>query len=165
MWGWYDAAICRCWQRSPDESSCDQACAEAYCNELSLGGHDDWRLPTISELRSLFRGCPAVMIGGACALTDDCLSSGDECWNNECMDGCEADAGPGVDGCYWEPAMSTCRYPIDPYFSLDGFWSSSSVVEYPDTDGGGWTADFSSGSIDAAFKTDQARVLCVRDVL
>ena len=54
---WYDPATDLCWQNQPldDFSNWDESIA--YCSALSLGGHDDWRLPLIQELISLIRGC------------------------------------------------------------------------------------------------------------
>lgn len=37
------------WQREPEALTKTQAKAVDYCAELSLGGHDDWRLPTRLE--------------------------------------------------------------------------------------------------------------------
>lgn len=41
------------WQREPSEQTYVEADAHAYCAALSLGGHSDWRLPTVSELQTL----------------------------------------------------------------------------------------------------------------
>ena len=60
--------------------------AAAYCDELDLGGHTDWRLPSVDALRSLVDGCPDIASGGACKLHNNCLSP-DE---GACMDGCES---------------------------------------------------------------------------
>jgi hypothetical protein len=65
------------WMNPPGTS--DVAGALAYCDALVLGGHDDWRLPTIDELRSLIRGCANTVTGGPCGASDTCRS-GDRCY-------------------------------------------------------------------------------------
>jgi len=75
----------------------------AYCGDLELGGHDDWRLPAIGELRTLVRGCAAMATGGECTVTDDCLDR-QTCWHDAC-NGCAGNQGPGVNGCYWDAAL------------------------------------------------------------
>ncbi|MCA9518228.1 MAG: DUF1566 domain-containing protein [Myxococcales bacterium] len=38
------------WARDDNGADLDQPAAAAFCDRLTLGGHDDWRLPTIDEL-------------------------------------------------------------------------------------------------------------------
>lgn len=83
-----------------------------HCSDLNdqvLGGHNDWRLSTIDELRTLIVGCPATATGGTCHVT----TSSPDAWSDAC-DGCSANLGPGSAGCY-----------IDPVFTLmNGYCSS-----------------------------------------
>lgn len=51
-----------------------------YCDDLVEGGFRDWRLPTISELRTLIINCSSTETDGKCAVTDSCLYS--LCWKN-----------------------------------------------------------------------------------
>jgi len=41
------------WQKAADSTTYGQVQAVAYCNGLTLAGHDDWRLPTQIELLSI----------------------------------------------------------------------------------------------------------------
>ena len=77
----------------------DWADAVTYCDELDLGGHTDWRLPSVDALRSLTTGCPAIASGGACKLRNNCLSPEDDA----CMDGC--DACDDADGPFWKEGV------------------------------------------------------------
>ncbi len=40
------------WLAAPSSGG-EPAAAEAYCHDLTQGGHGDWRLPTIHELESI----------------------------------------------------------------------------------------------------------------
>ncbi len=106
------------WQNPPFDGVKNWANAKTYCNDLSLGGHDDWRLPSISELRSLIRGCDATETGGSCGVTDECLDS--TCWNEDSCSECSGGEGP-ADGCYWPSELNG---------EHSWYWSSSGVADY-----------------------------------
>lgn len=59
----YDRATHLSWQRSDDGKTRDWQQALAYCANLKLGGHDDWRLPNVKELENIVdytRHAPAL---------------------------------------------------------------------------------------------------------
>ncbi len=60
--------------------------AVSYCENLSEGGLNIWRLPSIDELRHLVYDCPSTVAGGTCGVTNSCLSyyclSDDSCFCN-----------------------------------------------------------------------------------
>lgn len=130
---WTDSTTGLMWQNS--ENLCeDWEAAIEYCETLSLSGYDDWRLPTISELRSIIQGCPDTETGGACGVSDDCDSQ-ESCRNLEC-NGCDYQQGPGSGGHYWPEELNGEGW---------WFWSSS-----PDADGGNaWTVSFAYGAINS----------------
>jgi hypothetical protein len=41
------------WQQLDDDTGREWANALSYCNDLTLGGHSDWRLPSVKELISI----------------------------------------------------------------------------------------------------------------
>ena len=133
------------WQNPPAESPMVWQDAMDYCENLTLDGHGDWRLPTISELRSLLRGCPATQTGGSCGVDDGCLSS--SCWNG-CL-GCSIDGGPD-DGCY---------RPVEAEGPCDWYWSSSSRE---DADSFAWTVSYDYGDVSNDRKANGNYVRCVR---
>lgn len=115
--------------------------AITYCRNLDEGGYTDWRLPTISELRTLIQNCPATETGGECGVTDSCLSYS-ECWNNAC-NGCNRDSS-------------------GKYSKLDDagiFWSSS---VRSDGSGNAWYVYFNYGHVYYYSKSLTASVRCVR---
>ena len=114
---WADASTGLTWQVHPAANTMILQEATSYCKSLSAGGHSDWRLPTISELRSLIRGCAGTVTGGACGVTDECLNS--SCRNDPCT-GCGNRAGPGSGGAYWPSEISG---------EISRYWSSSAVAD------------------------------------
>ena len=106
---WNDPATNLTWQDpqkdayTPDDTGVGQQDALRYCEELVLGGYDDWRLPDIDELRTIIRGNPDTMTGGDCPVHDG--SSKADMKNPAC--GAVADyQGPGDGGCYWAPELT-----------------------------------------------------------
>lgn len=104
------------WQNE-DEPVTDWDAAISYCENLELGGYSDWRLPTISELRSLVRDCPETETGGSCGVTDDCLDH-EDCYDHDLCNSCEWNSGPGPDGQNWPAGL------------LGGGWYHWSSSEY-----------------------------------
>ena len=147
---YHDLATELMWVRA-DAAAQDQVGAVAWCDALVLEGFDDWRLPTISELRTTIAGCPGSMSGGACLVADPgCLAS--SCWSSSPCS-CPLAGGPGEGGFYWEPGV---------WMLVGGtlnFWSSSVVSN--DT-GNGWVLFPRNGGVDAADKDDYGLVRCVR---
>ena len=111
--------------------------ANQYCENLKEGGSSDWRLPTISELRTLVMKCGSTETGGTCMVTDQCLSEG-QCKNKVCR------------GC-----GSKIRHNK---FGDRGFFWSSSIS--PDNKNA-WYIDFTYGSIHNHSNSEKF-VRCVR---
>ena len=144
---WTDPGSGLTWQNPPAESSMEWQDAMDYCEVLTLDGHVDWRLPTISELRSLLRGCPETETGGSCGVDDGCLSN--SCWSDPCAS-CSSYGGPD-DGCY---------RPVEAEGPCSWLWSSSSRE---DLDGWAWYVYFDNGSVHYDYKDDYYfYVRCVR---
>ncbi len=136
------------WQEPPSSDYMTWEDAIAYCENLGFDGHDDWRLPTISELRSLIRGCQWTVTGGACNVTDDCLDS--SCWNDQCG-GCDSLAGPGYGGAYWPDEMTG---------EISWYWSSSPVADIGNS---AWYVDFGDGYVSyGTVDYNGYRARCVR---
>ncbi|MDP8222382.1 MAG: PEGA domain-containing protein [Candidatus Lernaella stagnicola] len=132
---WTDVSTGLMWQVVPTrgkKNKTSKNLTKSHCRRLTLAGYGDWRLPTISELRSLIRGCPATEKGGSCSVTDLRLNRN---WLEKSCWGCSSRKGPGRDGMYMPPELSgnCCSY-----------WSSSAVTgENRST----WFVNFRTGRI------------------
>jgi Protein of unknown function (DUF1566) len=149
---WEDSTSGLMWQNASD-CCYRRGDAESYCQNLSLGEYDDWRLPSISELRSLIRGCDATETGGSCGVTDDCLEK--SCRDDSCYE-CSSGDGP-ADGCYWLSELSgECTW----------YWSSSVVAGYDFGDLHAWDVRFDYGGVGYVYASNDyggvSGVRCVR---
>lgn len=142
---WTDSNTGYTWLYTPPSDVMTWQDASDYCDNLTFYDHDDWHLPTISELRSLIRGCSNTQKGGSCGVTDSCLS--DTCWSNHC-DGCSNGGGP-AEGCYW---------PYEMQGTCDFYWSSS----YTNSNENAWGVYFGTGHVDYVGKFNKRYVRCMR---
>jgi hypothetical protein len=144
---WVDNTSGLMWQNASMSAAVQKWDADSYCDHLILGGESDWRLPTISELRSLIRGCDSTETGGACNVTDGCRFP--VCCNSPCYSICSDGSGPN-DGCYWaKTVIGVC----------DEYWSSTAVANEADYS---WRIDFLGARVLEELDSDWLYVRCVR---
>ena len=150
---WTDTESGLMWQVWPKLFKLESAIE--YCNTVDYYGHSDWRLPTISELRTLVRGCPGTYIDGGCGITDSCVDTS-YCWSDECH-GCKAFEGPAEGGIYWPSEMKGIKGIED-----STTWS---ITEHPYgyyCPNCTWTTIFYNGSMGSASDYHKLLVRCVR---
>jgi len=111
-----------------------------YCKTLNEGGYSNWRLPTISELRTLIQNCPNTATDGSCGVIDDCTYKG--CWSEICGV-CPADKS----GKYSKLGDNT------------SIWSSSALL---DSAGFVWRVNFGSANVFINGRANLSYVRCVR---
>jgi len=115
--------------------------AKKYCENLSEGNFTDWRLPTISELKTTIQNCNSG--GSSCKVSDSCLSS--SCYSSDCY--C---SGKSNNGAYYSKLG-------DPDWVW--LWSSSTLSDYP---GYAWRVGFNEGRVGDGSKSSNNYVRCVR---
>ena len=141
----YDSTSHLTWSKKAD-TTYNWSDAGTYCDGLSEGGYTDWRLPTISELRTLIKNCSRnIMPGGTCGVRDDdevvCLS--EDCLTSETCASCSYDSTGGY----------------SKFGETGYFWSSSTYVSYTNY---AWYVLFSYGYVGYSDKTSNYYVRCVR---
>ncbi|MEI6126035.1 MAG: DUF1566 domain-containing protein [Pseudomonadota bacterium] len=161
---WCDNATALCWQDpqkdayDPQDSGVTHADAVKYCEGLVFGGYDDWRLPTIDELRTLVRGNANTESDGECPLTE---GSPMTAMNDPACAPIASYGGPGIGGCYWPEGLTgSCSRP-DPA-SQGHPLEYMSVTACPDT---GWygVVMFDNSAVCWNHINTLADVRCVRN--
>ena len=112
--------------------------AEEACSQLRAGGHEDWRLPTIDELRTLVQNHPGTVSDGKCRIFERVLfDSEDDCSENDIVGRVKKyldNSCKGVDGKNFSKLGDT-----------DVLWSYTPVCE--PLRANIWGLDFSNGGI------------------
>ena len=116
--------------------------AVLYCENLTEGGYTDWRLPDIDELRTLIQECAGTETGGACGVTESCLSYSD-CYSSDACYSCSSDSTGGH----------------SKFGDTNWLWSSSVRSDYSDYR---WLVDFYCGGVDDYSVGNDYYVRCVR---
>jgi len=143
---WKDPVSGLTWENPPGGIGVEWGDANLYCDGLAFAG-GGWRLPTIGELRSLIRGCPATETVGTCnVLEGSCTSA--ECADESCS-GCKVGEGP-ANGDLW---------PADMLGQAASYWSATKDQS---GDEGAWTVVYYSGKVAIEPTTSANRVRCVR---
>ena len=139
----HDAASDLTWERDSGDTGRAWQDSIDFCDGLDLAGVDDWRIPTISELRTIVRDCPGTESDGDCGVTDEC--AGYTCHDDAC-DACKSGF------CHWDTALlGECDV---------SHWSGTGVS---DSDTTAWFVGFYNGGLVNDQKDHESYVRCVRD--
>jgi len=152
----YDHLLGLMWSKAKTEPLLYDA-AEQYCNDLVIGKIDDWRIPTITEMRSLINGCVDTGTKGKCGVQDACFYP--DCQTEQCK-GCEAEKGNGEEGLYWLPRI----WEHSPGGANGFFWSSTEKKEATGEGGAKkeyWTVSFVTGAVEGKESEIWGHVRCV----
>ena len=129
----YDSTSRLAWSKKAD-TTYTWSSAGTYCDSLGSG----WRLPNISELRTLIQNCSGTVPGGSCAVDSDHLApsyySSDNCVCGE---------------------NSSGKY--SKFGEICELWSSSESTR----DGYAWGVYFEKGYVNEYEKNDSLDVKCV----
>ena len=122
----------------------DWSSAVNYCQNLAEGKYYDWRMPTISELRTLIQNCKSTETDGKCSITDSSHSYYSSEQDKKLCAGC--------------PLDSSGKY--SKLGDADVFWSCS---VRPDADWCVWNVGFDYGDVLDISKISIHFVRCVRN--
>ncbi len=167
---WCDPNSGLCWQ-NPHKDAYEEGNggvtsidAKRYCEELVLGGYDDWRLPNIEELRSIIQGNIFATTWGQCYIREG-SSMNDQPLPNHipCLGGINPLSGPDESGCFWKTELSgNCNTP-DPASSTHYLetWSTTKAADDPEN----WIAYifFDTATVGFNHTLSLGDVRCARD--
>ena len=142
---WVDPWTTLQWQKFASASPVSKTSADNICDALTIDGKSDWRVPSISELRSLVRNCTASYTApiDGCNVSDSC-SMASQCFS---ANSCQACAGAA---CYGESNLADI---------CQSEWSSTSNMGA--TNSQHWTLNFIDGGIIPQNDTSSHYVRCV----
>ena len=123
--------------------------ANQYCEDLDELGFDDWRLPTIDELRTLVLACEGTVTGGTCPISEEGNALDEESWTDDCF--CE------------ESSMGIyTKFGTDDWYVF--LWSSSTVSGYSEDNAHYWALETAQARISATSNEDSmTEARCVRN--
>jgi hypothetical protein len=149
--GWLDPSSGLCWQAVADTEPRTWYEAMDYCDERPREANGSvWRLPTLDELRTIIRGCPATEPGGSCEAGEACLDVG--CLTAPCSE-CPMLGEPGT-GLYQTPELSG-PFPI--------YWSSTPCTGYEADPALAWIVNFRHGHVHPLNMLEDGFVRCVEE--
>ncbi len=73
--------------------------ARRYCKRLRLGGHRNWRMPSLEEMKTVVHGCPYTR---RCTVNSNFRIN---LYCGACSRYPRFGGGPGEGGCYWQPGV------------------------------------------------------------
>ena len=109
-----------------------------YCKNLNEGGHNEWRLPNIDELRTLIQNHSGTQSGGSCPISENAGKLSIKDRTSDCN---------GRSGSNFSKLGDT-----------DWFWSSSTLSDITDI---AWYINFGNGDVNISPKRGSYNVRCV----